>query len=387
MAWNEKQVAPAPRRQHVVKARQRLHAAQSVWPTLGGAAAAFALAAYDQLIWPQLVGCVLLSMVLISLVGAALPLRLTVTVDAPSRVRQGVPFQTAVQLANPSRIARGAILVRQGWRGRRALVEDLAGFVDTVPARGSAVFQTTRTPFTRGLAASLHVEVEIAAPFGFFSRVSRHRLAQPLVVLPTPSSSVELPAVDGLQPTGVGARIPDVDIRGVRDWRPGDRISQVHWRSVVRTGRMTVWERDGRSSGSLSIVVLAPARRGGRVMKDDAFETGISIVAAAGIAALHGSAPICLAAQEKKSQPVVRHPTSEAELLDCLAAIDVATRPSPDLLEHTLSHAAVGGLVVVLASAATPAPWRAAVFDAARAVGATAIDAFDLLPRERRELA
>jgi uncharacterized protein (DUF58 family) len=374
----------ARQRNQVGSARQRLHAAQSVWPTLGGAAAAFALAAYDQLIWPQLVGCVLLAMVLVSLAGAALPLRLVVTVDAPTRVRQGAPFQTAIRLANPSRVARGAIVVRQGWRARRTLVEDLAGFVDSVPAGGSIVLRTTRTPLARGLAASSHVEIEVAAPFGFFSRVSRHRFAQPLAVLPTPSSAVELPAVDGLQPTGVGARIPDVDIRGVRDWRPGDRISQVHWRSVVRTGRMTVWERDGRSSGSLSVVVLAPARKGGRAVTDDAFEAGISIVAAAGISALHGSAPICLVAQARTSHPMVRHPASEAELLDCLAAIDVATRPSPDLLEHTLSHAAVGGLVVVLASATTPASWRAAVFDAARAVGATAIDAFDLTPTERR---
>ena len=377
----------ARQRNQVASARQRLHAAQSVWPTLGGAAAAFSLAAYDQLVWPQLVGCVLLAMVLISLAAAALPLRLVVTVDAPTRVRQGAPFQTAIRLANPSRVARGAILVRQGWRARRTLVEDLAGFVDSVPARGSIVLRTTRTPLARGLATSSHVEIEVAAPFGFFSRVSRHRFAQPLAVLPAPSSAVELPAVDGVQPTGVGARIPDVDIRGVRDWRPGDRISQVHWRSVVRTGRMTVWERDGRSSGSLSVVVLAPARKGGRVVTDDAFEAGVSIVAAAGIAALRGSAPICLVAQAKKSLPVVRHPTSEAELLDCLAAIDVATRPSRGLLEHTLSHAAVGGLVVVLASAATPTSWRAAVFDAARAVGATAIDAFDLVPTERRALA
>jgi hypothetical protein len=129
----------------------------------------------------------------------------------------------------------------------------------------------------------------------------------------------------------------------------------------------------------LSIVVLAPARRG-RAVTDDAFERGVGIVAAAGIAALRGSAPICLVAQEKKAHALVRHPTSEAELLDCLAAIDVSTRPSRELFEHALSHAAAGGLLVVLANSATPASWRAAVFDTAEAVGATAIDAADLLP-------
>jgi len=359
--------------------QRQLHVSQSVWPTLGGAAAAFALASYERLIWPQLIGCVLVGMVMISLAAVAIPLRFAVTVDAPPRVRQNAQFETAIRVSNLSRVARGAVLVRQGWRGRRALVEDFAGFVDTVPARDAIVLRTTRTPSTRGMAGSLQVEIEIAAPFGFFSRVSRHQMAQPLVVLPTPLSAVELPVGEGHQPTGVGTRVPDVDIRGVRDWRPGDRISQVHWRSVVRTGRMTVWERAGRSAGSLSIVVLAPARRG-RAVTDDAFETGVGIVAAAGIAALRGSAPICLVMQEKKAQPLVRHPTSEAELLDCLAAIDVSTRPSRELLEHALSHAAAGGLLVVLANSATPASWRAAVSDTAAAVGATAIDAAELLP-------
>ncbi len=362
---------------------RHLHVAQSVWPTLGGAAAAFALAAYERLVWPQLIGCVLVGMVMISLAAVAFPVRFAVTVDAPSRVRQGMPFDIAIRIANTSRFARGAVLVRQGWRGRRTLIEDFAGYVDTVPARDAVVLRTTRTPLRRGVASSVQVEIEIAAPFGFFSRVSRHRVARPLVVLPTPLAAVQLPVGDGHQPTGVGARVFDVDIRGVRDWRPGDRISQVHWRSVVRTGRMTVWERDGRSSGSLSIIVLAPARRG-RAVTDDAFETGIGVVAAAGIAALHGSAPICLVAQEKKTYPLVRHPTSEGELLDCLAAIDVSGRPSRELLEHALSHAADGGLLVVLASSATPASWRAAVFDTAAAVGAMAIDATDLLPVEHR---
>lgn len=365
------------------RTRQRLHVSPSVWPTLGGAAAAFALAAYERLIWPQLIGCVLVGMVVISLSAVAFPLRLAVTIDAPSRVRQGAPFETAIRVANPSRVGRGAVLVRQCWRGRRSLVDDFAGFADVVGPRESVVLRTTRTPRARGVAGASQVEVEIAAPFGFFSRISQHRVAQPLVVLPTPLAAVELPAAAGSQPTGAGARIPDVDIRGVRDWRAGDRISQVHWRSVVRTGRMTVWERDGRSAGSLSIVVLAPARRG-KAQTDEAFETGIGIVAAAGIAALHGSVPICLVAQEKKSHPVVRHPNSEAALLDCLAAIDVATRPNRELLEHALSHAAAGGLLVVLSNSATPGSWRTAVFEAAATVGATAVDAFDLLPADRR---
>jgi uncharacterized protein (DUF58 family) len=364
-------------------ARQRLHVSQSVWPTLGGAAAAFALAEYERLVWPQLIGCVLVGMVLISLAAAALPMRFAVTVDAPSRVRQGAPFETAIRVANSSRVARGALLVRQGWRGRRALVEEFAGYVDTLPARDAIVLRTTRTPSTRGLAATMHVEIEVAAPFGFFSRVSPQRVAQPLVVLPTPHAVVELPVVEGTQPTGVGARVPDTDIRGVRDWRPGDRISQVHWRSVVRTGRMTVWERDGRSAGSLSIVVLAAAKRG-KVPVDEVFEGGIRVVAGAAIAALRGGAPICLVAQEKKSRPQVWHPAGEAELLDCLAAIDVSTRPSRELLEHALSHAAAGGLLVVLANSATPASWRAAVFEAAAAIGAPAIDAADLLPQQHR---
>ncbi len=33
-----------------------------------------------------------------------------------------------------------------------------------------------------------------------------------------------------------------LDVRGVREWRPGDAVRHVHWRSTARTGRLTVLE-------------------------------------------------------------------------------------------------------------------------------------------------
>ena len=33
---------------------------------------------------------------------------------------------------------------------------------------------------------------------------------------------------------------PGLDVRGVREWRPGDAVRHVHWRSTARTGRLAV---------------------------------------------------------------------------------------------------------------------------------------------------
>src|SRR6185437_8171966 len=82
------------------RARQRVQVAPSVWPTLLAAVAAFWLAARESLIWPQILGCVLVALVATSLAAVLLPLTFSVSVDAPSHVRVGEPFETNVRLRN-----------------------------------------------------------------------------------------------------------------------------------------------------------------------------------------------------------------------------------------------------------------------------------------------
>lgn len=351
--------------------RQQLHMAPHVWPTLAGAGASFLFAAHERLIWPQILGCVLVALVAASLVAVAPVSRLRIEVDAPDRVMAGEPFETTLRLVNQGTWARRSIVVRHRWRSRRQLVPQLVALVDVVGGRGAATVRVWRTPIARGAADTADVEIEIAGPFGFFSRTSRQQMRQPLLVLPASSQAWSLPADGGVLPGSAPGITADADVHGVRDWRTGDQISHVHWRSVVRTGRMTVLEREARSAGTVVVLVMAPARRG-RPVKDPAFEAGISTAAATVVEALRHGVSTCIVAQAETFG--FRHLGSESDVLESFARLQTADAPSDALLTHALAHLACGGVLLVVAAKSTPPAWRSRVFEAAAAAGADAVD-------------
>jgi len=352
-----------------------LRAAPSVWPTLAGAAGLFVYAAHEDLVWPQIIGCVLVGLVVTSFAAVAKPVRFDVDVGAPTRARVGEPFETSVRIANQGGGARCGVVVRHRWRrrqGGRSLVPEMVAFVDVVPRGGERRLRSTRTPVARGVASAADIEVEIAGPFGLFSRISSGVSSNRLVVLPASASPLEMTTGPDRHVGAAAGLTPDADVRGVRDWRSGDQISQVHWRSVVRTGRMTVVERDTRSAGSLVVVVVAPPRRG-RPVRDAAFEAAISTAAATAVAAHRRGVQTCFVARAEGAG--FRHPADESALLESFARVEVALVPDDALIEHALSHAAWGGAIVLVAARTTPPQWRATLRAGADAVGALVIDA------------
>ncbi len=63
-----------------------------------------------------------------------------------------------------------------------------------------------------------------------------------------------------------------LDVRGVREWRPGDAVRHVHWRSTARTGRLTVFEY-GEPTVETFGVLIAGTRA------DPRFEAELAIAA------------------------------------------------------------------------------------------------------------
>ena len=362
-------------------AASRWHVAPSVWPTLVGAGAAFGLAAHERLVWPQILGCVLLALVVTSLLVVAIPARFEIGVEVPARVRVGEPFDTTVRLTNRGGHRRD-VVVRQRWRSPRPLVCEIVAFAGVVNGHAQTAATALRTPIARGAAETCEVEIEVNGPFGFFSRTMTHAIRRGLVSLPRATAPLEFIAGQAFLLAGqdfragaVAGSTTDDDVRGVRDWRTGDQISQVHWRSVVRTGRMTVVERGGHSRGTLTIVVVAPGKRG-RPVKDATFEAALATAAATAVTAHRHGIPTCFVAQARNSGVAsgVAHPTDEVSLLECFGRVAVAAPAGDALLEHALSHAARGGTLLVVASRATPDAWRARLFAAAAEAGAVAVD-------------
>jgi len=352
-----------------------------VWPTLIGAGAAFGLAAHERLVWPQILGCVLIAMMVTSLFAVVVPARFEIDVEAPARVQVGEPFDTTVRLTNRGGRRRD-VVVRQRWRSPRSLVAEMVAFAGVVDGHAQTAATARRTPIARGAAGMCGVEVEVNGPFGFFSRTTTYTIRQGIVSLPRVAAPLEFIAGQAFLMAGqdfqagvvVGSSVDD-DVRGVRDWRAGPQISPVHWRSVVRTGRMTVVERGGHSQGTLTIVVVAPGKRG-RPVKDAAFEAALATASATAVAAHRHGIPTCFVAQARIPELAegVAHPTDEPSLLECFGRIAVAEPASDVLLEHALSHAARGGTLLVVASKATPDAWCARLFAAAAAAGAVTVD-------------
>jgi uncharacterized protein (DUF58 family) len=138
-----------------------------------------------------------------------------------------------------------------------------AGMVIDIPELGTGPCRSgtgtlTGRPPHRGVVPVLRVELQSAWPLGMVTwrRTQRITLARPVEVGPLPAGT------DALEPTPMGTA-GDGEVRGVRNYVPGDRSRDLHWPATARTGEMMVRETDGPVASQLFIVVdlAGPAER------------------------------------------------------------------------------------------------------------------------------
>lgn len=153
------------------------------------------------------------------------------------------------------------------------------------------------------------------------------------------------------------------DAGAVREWRPGDQVRHVQWRSTARTGRLTVVERDQSAPGSL--VVLIAGRSGDPVLED-----AISKAATIGNVALRRGTPVFVAAADGNC---VRART-QASLVELLARADIRV-PLDDGALNRAMRCAADGNVLVAAGRTVPVAWVSAI---RRAAALSAVGVIDL---------
>ena len=78
---------------------------------------------------------------------------------------------------------------------------------------------------------------------------------------------------------------------GTRDYRPGDSLRQIHWRSTARTGELIVKEFADDQDLSLSVVLDLSEDGSLGEGKHSTFETAIRIAASLGYFANHNNLP------------------------------------------------------------------------------------------------
>ncbi len=334
--------------------------ARSAGGFVASAVGLFFLAALTNSVWPQLLGCVALGIVATSFLAVARPLRIDVGVEMPDRVVAGKPFETSIVLRNQSRWAARALVVRQSWPTSRTLVAAHATFVHRIDPHRDLVVVTTRTPAARGVLAGSEVRIDATAPFGFFSRTAVVSDDSELVVLPVLAPVESIPA--GAGGDGATLRAKGTDAGAVREWRPGDQVRHVQWRSTARTGRLTVVDRDHSAPGAL--VVLIAGRSG-----DPMLEGAISRAATIGDVALRRGTPVFVAGVDGNCLRA----RTQAALVELLARVDVREPLGDGALTRAMRCAADGS-VLVAAGRTVPKGWAAAVERAAALAAARVID-------------
>jgi uncharacterized protein (DUF58 family) len=236
--------------------RSRLHPVAWVGPVAGSVVAMLAWAGVAHSSgsgWVQAIGAVLAAVLVIGLVMPALPARsATVTcIASPSDGEAGRPVTLTMTANAPIRIRP---------RYPSGEVARAAG-----PPHGRRTVEVEVTPDRRGMLGSVAVELASCAPFGilWWAREVEVPLPRPLHVAPRSGEPDRLPSqVDlaaGEAPLWVPATVGEP--RGVRPYRPGDARHSVHWPATSHTGTLMVRETERRTDDPLVVDVVLPADR------------------------------------------------------------------------------------------------------------------------------
>jgi uncharacterized protein (DUF58 family) len=154
--------------------------------------------------------------------------------------------------------------------------------VPTMPARTTVDVRVTATPRRRGRARFRGVSVARPDPLGLVRALRPQPLPDSVLVLPRryPLPPLELPGTRRYQPGGItlASSVGDSEeFLSLRDYRPGDPLKRIHWRSWARAGKPIVREYQDeffvRHGLVLDTFVAAPT---------EVFEEAVSVAASFG---------------------------------------------------------------------------------------------------------
>jgi uncharacterized protein (DUF58 family) len=267
---------------------------------------------------------------------------------APSRVPAGRAAEVRLALENVSFLPTGLLLLED------ELPYTLGGRPRfTVDRIGPSQQRTVRYPVrsdARGRYRIGPLRLRLADPFGLVELTRSFTTVDRLTVVP---------AVEALPPVRLGGAWESggesvsrsVAIRGdddaaTREYRNGDDLRKVHWRSTARVGKLMVRreERPWQSRATLLLDTRASAHRGDG--PGSSFEWAVSAVASVGVHAARRGFSIRLITD---TGPAGGEIADEGVLLDHLAEVSVSHNPGLEAAASPLrSTEGLGTLVAVL---------------------------------------
>jgi uncharacterized protein (DUF58 family) len=302
---------------------------------------------------------------------------LVITVSRPDDATVGVAFDVDVRVRNSGKRPSPPLRVTSDLLRGTDLLAPVTVYLDPVAPGEQNVLSVSRVPTRRGVATHSSIVVDAIAPFGFFTSRQRADLPHGLWVAPPAVMPIDLPGVLGAQVDGSGPMGPGLDVRGVREWRPGDAVRHVHWRSTARTGQLAVLDYGEPTVGTIGVLV------GGTTASaaDAGFEAALAVAAATALRAIDDGIAVVIAVEDGTGYHIdVVTPQSWHRIFAELKGIGV---PGSALFDRLLADVGLGGLILVTLGLAVPAGLMVHLEYAATAAGAGILDTADYVDGRR----
>ncbi len=324
----------------------------------------FTLAGETGSIWLQVAGCGLVGLLAASAIAVVTDNGCVVEMEHGTDFVVGRPAEITFRIHNTQQRPSRAMVVRYLLESPRPLLPLVTVYVDAVEPGGRVEVRAPVVPLARGESSTGKWSVERFGAFGFFSARPTRTTNKHVAVAPAPAPPIDLGAAGGSADGGDPIR-PGLEVRGAREWRPGDPARHVHWRSTARTGRLTVLERGAASRNKLGVVIVghpgAPT-----------FEWCLAVAASTVGCAIEDGAE-CFAWLEQAGAGWFG-PLTHDSFLTPFTRAEHAGFPSPQGLSYLLEQIGPGGTMLVAAAADVPLAWRQEVSGAAAAADVVLVD-------------
>jgi len=293
-----------------------------------------------------------LSTVVVSLLMRPPLHALTYCFRGPVRVRAGQYVQHELHVHNRGRRSTPRLLLTHHVDG----FDDVVLAVPALPPGASATVSAWRLARTRGVRELHSLRAGSASPFGLMRFTSVSHASSTLVVHPRalPAEPLDGRGQDGDLPSGVTAR-SGAEPHAVREYRPGDPVRRVHWRSSARHGRLVVVEPERTVARRVALLVAGVPVRPGTTWRSPDWEDLLAEAAWGVTQALPGGGSALLYAAQPQLE--LLHAVDEVTALDWFAALGDVRLPGPAELQAVFADLSPGDRLAVAATCDVPAGW------------------------------